>query len=289
MLYQKPKDMKYTDMCIYVDNNVYRDDLTEEEENLIYQYIYLVCFMLAKKAKFFTKQDTYEDFAIHDATRIYMRYKNPKQEILKEDGSPKLERIKSLLNYAKATLYGAKVEFEQLNYSQVLSYEDVESTGFETNYSFSNQLSDSVDQLSLVDFEHSLGDICGIIDSHLSKIPYRNDKKMMRNIKISCLLSLLNSITLTKSDKERYDHFDSKPYDHSLILETIYLNNKKNSTILFHVDESLRDYITLLTEELRHRIGKELSYSLHTYIPSNNYAYIFSELNGTEYRFENES
>lgn len=290
MLYQKPKDMKYTDMCIYIDNNVYRDDLTEEEENLIYQYIFHICFMLAKKNKLFTRAHLYEDFAIHDATRIFMRYRNPKQDILKADGTPKLDRIKSVLNYAKATLYGAKVEFEQQNYSQTISYDDaVEDVAYDTTYSFSNQLSDSIDSLSIFEFEHALGDIVATIDKHLSNIPYSKDKKMMRNIRMSCLLSLLNSITLTKADEERYKHFDAKPYDHSFVLETIYINNKKNSTVLFHLDENMRGYITVLVEELRHSIARELSESLHTYIPSNNYAYIFSELNGTEYRFEHEN
>ena len=38
MTYSKP-NIKYTDMAIYIDNNVYRDDLTEQDENLIFQYM----------------------------------------------------------------------------------------------------------------------------------------------------------------------------------------------------------------------------------------------------------
>lgn len=286
MLYQKPKDMKYTDMCIYIDKNAYRDDLTEEETNTIYQYMFHICYMLARKSKFFNKESLYEDFAIHDATRIFMRYKNPKQDILKEDGSPKLDRIKSVLNYAKATLYGAKVEFEQLNYSQTLSYEDVDDLGYDVSYSFSNQLSDSVDSITSVDFSHSLGTIGNTIDSFIKKLPYRNNKNMLSNIKVSCILTLLNQITLTQPDQERFDHFSAKPYDHSFIIETLYRKNRKDCVVLYHLDASMTNYISVLVEELKHLIAKELSESLHTYIPANNSAYILAELNGTAYRFD---
>lgn len=286
MLYQKPKDVKYTDMCIYIDNNIYREDLTEDEINLIYQYIYHICYMLARKSKFFNRSALYDDFAIHDATRIFMRYRNPKQDILKEDGSPKLDRIKSILNYAKATLYGAKVEFEQLNYCQTLSYDDVENSTYDMSYSFSNQLSDSVDELTSIDFEHSLGTIGNIIDSFIDKLPYRRDSKRLSNIKISCILTLINQITLTKPDQERFDKFNAKPYDHSFILETIYNKNRQDCVVLYHLEDSMSNYIAILVEELKHVIAKELSEALHTYIPANNSAYILAELNGTAYRFE---
>ena len=42
-------------------------------------------------------------------------------------------------------------------------------------------------------------------------------------------------------------------------LDDLYIKEAENSTILYHIDESMRDYITVLTRELKHAIAKDLS------------------------------
>ena len=61
MIYQKPKDVTYTEMCMYIDDNVYKDNF---DERLVYEYIYHIVYMLAKKAQYFKKNSYYDDFAI---------------------------------------------------------------------------------------------------------------------------------------------------------------------------------------------------------------------------------
>ena len=39
MTYTKPKNMKYTDMCIFIDANIYNENKSEETVELIFQYI----------------------------------------------------------------------------------------------------------------------------------------------------------------------------------------------------------------------------------------------------------
>ena len=38
MLYTKPKNMKYVDMCIYIDKKVKEGNPTDDEINLIFEY-----------------------------------------------------------------------------------------------------------------------------------------------------------------------------------------------------------------------------------------------------------
>lgn len=60
----------------------------------------------------------------------------------------------------------------------------------------------------------------------------------------------------TAQSKERY-------------LDDLYIKEAENSTILYHLDESMRDYITVLTRELKHAIAKDLSLSSSTYVAGN--------------------
>lgn len=131
--------------------------------------------MLARKGKFFNKAQYYDDFAAYLATQLYFRITNPKQF----DENSKVQKIKSVLNYIKATIYPMKVNFEQEHYSQTVSApieeDDIE---FDVQYSFSDILSESVDELSKVEFDLCLGNIDKTIKNFLQRIPYYSDKKI---------------------------------------------------------------------------------------------------------------
>jgi len=128
--------------------------------------------MLAKKANYFNKFEYYDDFATYMATSTYFRIKNPKQ--FQEDS--KMDKIKSILNYLKATIYPRKVSFEQEFYSQVISQTDEDKVEYDTDYTFSDTLSESTGELSRSDFSICLADITKTFKSYLSRIPYYSDK-----------------------------------------------------------------------------------------------------------------
>lgn len=44
ILRKKPEGMKYTDLCIYIDKNIYDDNA---DQNLVFQYVYTIAYMLA--------------------------------------------------------------------------------------------------------------------------------------------------------------------------------------------------------------------------------------------------
>jgi len=129
--------------------------------------------MLARKGKYFNKSQYYDDFATYLATQVFFRIKNPKQF----DDTQRMKKIKSILNYLKSILYPRKVSFEQEYYSQILTQpEDDEDVVYDTAYSFSNMISESVDEISKVEFTACLHDITKTFKTFLKRIPYYQDK-----------------------------------------------------------------------------------------------------------------
>ena len=53
MLYKKPKNLKYTTMCMYIDKKVAEGSLNDEEAQIEFEYLYHIAFMLAHKHKYF--------------------------------------------------------------------------------------------------------------------------------------------------------------------------------------------------------------------------------------------
>ena len=291
-LYKKPANVKYTDMCIYIDNNIYRDNLTEDEENTIFEYLYHIALMIARKANYFTRQENYEDFALFFATSIYCRLKNPKQWIFDEEANePQLPKIRSVLNYMKNVAYPRKVEFEQKFYSQIMSkgYEEDEKefVEYSTEYSFSDQLSQSIESLSMVEFNECLGDICLTTKRFLKHIPYKTNSLTWYNIYLSCLLTLLNTLILPKREIARLKELKHEVPLMTKIYDNVCRENLDNLVVLYHLDKSMRDYIWVLVQEIKHVIAKDLSVKNHTYIPATSSinALALAEINMDEYNY----
>lgn len=259
MIFKKPDDITYTDMCIYIDNNVYKDSF---DENLVYQYIYHIIYMLAKKASYFKQNHYYDDFAIYAASRVYFRLTNKKQWQLDEDGNYKLDRIKSILNYIKKILYPLKVDFEQSEYCQTISKESYPE---EVNYNFSNLLNNSIDELTFSEFGLTFNNIGKTCKAFLKTIPYKTNSVEWLNIYTSVMLTFLNSITLTNRRKDRLEHLSStmRLTDNHIITA---FEQENQQAILFHLPESMNDYILVLTRQLKHLIAKDLTDILHTNI-----------------------
>lgn len=275
MIYKKDPKIKYTDMCKYIDDHIYTDNF---DENLVYEYLFHISNMLAHKGKFFNKQTDYENFALYMATLVYLRLTNKKQYILKEDGTPKLKKIKSVLNYIKKIIDPRRIDFQQEFYAQTIVEEEVPE--FNDEYSLSAKLSNSIESDSLKNFKECLGDVILTSKAFLSKIPYISDRCEWKNIYMSCLLSFLNSITLTNRDKQRIASLSNLERQVKLT-EELYLKGYKDTTILYHLDPIMKDYITVLTTRLKHALAKDISYSLHSYTSNANNLknIIFSEIN----------
>lgn len=263
MFFKKPPGLKYTDMSIWIDENAYKSDC---DDGKMYEYIYLIIDMLAHKQCFFNKQHYYDDFALDTASQVYMRYRNPKQYEYKDTGQPRLDKIKSVLNYIKKTIYPRKVDFEQRNYQQQVNPHG--TVLYNCGASLSQILHESVDNFRVSDFSLYLGDIVNICRAFIAKIPYKTDTVEWQNIYLSCLISFLNSITVSNKNKTK---MNSATDEIDAVIEKVYSEERNDCIILYHLDASMRNYITILTSEIRHAVAKDLSYTLDTYVPSNMY------------------
>lgn len=256
--YKKPSNMTYTQMCIWVDENIYSDDC---DDGLVFEYLYHITRMLAYKKRFFEKAAYYDDFAIYAATRIFMRLKDKRQF---EENS-KLEKIKSVLNYAKSILYPTKVAFENDAYAQ--NYLITNREDCFPNLDFHSSLSSSINSLKVVDFSFCLDNIMNTIKSFVYKLPY-SSKIEQQNIYISCILSLLNSIVLSNKNKEKLEELRRTERLKELNVDKLYKKERNNCIILYHLDISKKDYITVIVNEIRHLIAEDLSNILNENIES---------------------
>lgn len=266
-------------MCIYIDNNVYREDLTDEEKETIYKYIYLITHMLAKKMKLFSNQQYYDSFSLWYTTQLFFRLQSPKQFELDENGEPKLKRIKSILNYIKNTIGARRVTFEQEEYSQVLVTQEDMNDPACADYSLCDQIYESLDRMYHVEFDLCLENCCKSIKQLVEKIPYKKDSTTWYNIYMSCLLSFLNSITISNYDLRRIANF--KQVTDTTFID-YYEKEAVDPVILYHLPNDMHDYILVLLREIKHELAIELSQETHQYIGTNSgiYALMMSELNG---------
>lgn len=258
MTFKKPKNVKYVDMCIYVDKKVQGEQpLSDEEASLVYEYLYHIIYMLAVKHRYFSKEEYYDEFALLTAGDVFNRlFANPKLFELNEDGSPKLTKIKSCLNYIKAILYGRKVHFEQTYYSQKYTEIETEDTLPISSFSYTR---DNFDFKINLNTDLYLSSISKTIKTYIqNNTPYRKNKLLLKNIYLSCLFSILNSLVFTEQEanniQNKYTTIDAK----TRYLYKAYKLNRENSIILYHLPNYYKSYITVLVRQLYTVIGKDI-------------------------------
>ena len=249
MTYQKPADLTYTDMCIYFDNNIYKSN---RDDTLLFQYLYHVIYMLASKSRYFREFSDYDDFAIYAASRLYMRY--PSAETCEQTELEK--RLRSVLNYTKATIYPLKVDYQKEFFSQIYSYNE---DNFETfvNITKENIQSDYNEELSdsIVDV---LKQLPKIIKNRIDETPYRNNPALCKKLYMSSLLTFINSLTLSDKDIKKIEKKKSIKEKEDLYIRSLK-REREDSIIVWHLDDSYKDYIKILNNKIRRDADKELT------------------------------
>ena len=219
--------------------------------------------MLAKHHKFFKHSYLYDRFGLYIATRMYLRLFNPKQYELKEDGTPKMVKLKSVLNYMRAMLFGAKCDFEQLEYTQILSKEE-ESSDVCIISDIDTIIQDSLNDIESCEFSIYLQTLPLTIKKFIDKLSFKFNKVQLNNIYLSCILTLLSHITINNKDKKRL----SKTRNVELSQVEYLYKFESREPVLFHLDASLAPLINVLVNELKQLIAKELCYKTKTTITS---------------------
>lgn len=258
MTYEKPYDITYTQMCIYIDTHVYTDDY---DVSLVFQYLYLLVRMLSMKERYFTQGKEYDDFSIYSATRLYNRLTNKKQFEYTSEGEPLLKPVKSILNYIKRVLYNLCIDFIHSDYYDNSCTTKTVDT---PNISFNNLLIRNTDSIEMSEFRMTLSDISNCCRNFLSQIPYSRNSSTWMNIYISVLLTFLDSVTVNKYDKDILLHLKETGSYTDKKLENMYDKERKNAPTLFHLSENYSNYIIVLSRRLRHYIANILSSILQT-------------------------
>lgn len=252
MIYKKPENMKYTDMCIYIDNNMeYLAKASDPDSTIVenvYKYLYLIVYALSCKQKFFRDIQDYDDFSVITASILYMRIVDKRQYL--PDGDPKkIKPIKSSLNYIKSALYGLKVNYQQENFFPTMHpklYGEIE-TGTAAKEIIESQDADKMHEAIMEEFLF----IPRKIERVIKRSPYRNNPVFCKNLYISLLLSFVDSITLTNSFLSKYNKRKVKDKQADTRLIKIYMDQQDNKPILYHLPESLSDYVKVLLNEVK--------------------------------------
>ena len=260
MLYTKKENETVTSLCIFVDENihkVYNVNQNPKLEEEIFRAIYLIIYMLTCKNGYFTSWSTVDDFSFFAARMVYMRLVNPRQWTT-DPNTRKLEPVKSVLNYINRSINGMKVHYQNESFYNIMDPEVDKRVNSEA---LEGQLKSYIQQ------DYSFGkseaivsafyDLPDIITKVVSETPFRNDKKMTKNLYLSILLSLLNMVTLPNSTYSKIN----KSKDIVLAGKIAYKSLKKNNSelILWHLDDSLRGYVDMLTRKTKNIFSEKLS------------------------------
>ena len=244
MTYKKPENITYTQMAMWIDENASKHDCNQAT---LYEYLYLLSYMIAKKRSYFAKAASYDEFCLHCANFYTMR-------LLMCNES---NRVHYILKYIKDTIKFRKIEYQRNTYGETPT--EVTLTTID-NPVYINTLVDDSSPLDMIEFAVSLESIDTIVRNYLKKIPHKVNSPEWTNIYLSCLMTLLDNITLTKSQET-----DRNSMSDMSAVYRIYDDTRKSPPKLFHLDASMESYIRVLVNEIRSVISTELSWKTHTH------------------------
>ena len=76
MTYNKPSNLKFTQIAMYFDKHFWEDTDETRNDDILYQYLYHILYMLSCKQKWFKAFKDYDEFALFAATKLYIRFMN---------------------------------------------------------------------------------------------------------------------------------------------------------------------------------------------------------------------
>lgn len=238
MTFYKPSNITYTEMAQWVDAQNIQN--CSDEETLV-KYLYLLVLFKAKQLALFKDNETYDDFALFSVGKLLIRLNN------KEEAP-----VKSIMNYIKTVIGFWDAEYVR---EFCVGSPDCEIADFNIG-DFGDYLVDACSEFDTHSFSVGCPNISAVIRTHLKKIPVRKNSAEWSNIYLSCLLTF----------KDRVDSaidISSKITDNEdpLLFNRVIRKLKTKQPILFHLDESYANYISILVNEITHAIAAELTFT----------------------------
>ena len=234
----KPWDMKYTDLCIYIDKTIYYRDkdgnptglreLTTEEIDNVYTYLYDLIYALSVKKRLFTNKADYDAFCLEAAGDIFMRLEKPGQDFTYQSRHNK--PIKSVLNYIKGALGFMSISWRNNNYAQTLNpeYNEEEELYGAREYTYS-MASQQFNEDRIKGYEEVIKNVPYYLNEALKNSLFKKNKLKKHELLLSQYLTLCNCLSI-ENKKLSY----SPEKIHMKLLEQ--LKERDKFTIVFSED-----------------------------------------------------
>lgn len=257
---RKPYNMKYTDLCIYIDKTIYERDennnpialrkLSNTEIENVYNYLYNIIYALSVKKKLFNKQQDYDDFSIETAGTLYIRLTAKNQNY--DQNATSNRAIKSILNYIKGALLFMAITWRNTNYAETLNPDIDGNDEIEAarDYVY-NQANDQFEYKRKKAFAELFENFPKYVNDALNMSMFKKNKLQKYQIALSEYLSLLNCLTIENKFKDISDTKKSnKIYDQLKNKKDYIINYSSDSLITKElIDLQLRKTLFLLEDE----------------------------------------
>lgn len=252
--YDNAKDIN-SRMAIWFDLHIY-DDPAVRDDTKLYTYLYNICNMLAHVEKFFPDYSQhYEYFSHYMATKVYMRYINPKHQ--GED-----DRIVSVLNYCKGTLGHTRCDYQNENFAEIYG---THPKGTDNCDTFIDGLKEGIrddynkSRGNFNYFEESIRELPEVLDEVLKETNYTKDPIMIHRLRISILLSIFKDVSVSSTVKSRGR---TKTLDDDKLAQILMRERDANIT-LWKLDDMYYNLVHLLTAKTRRKLADRMGQSIH--------------------------
>ena len=271
MLYTKPADLSYTDMAIYFDAHFWKGE-DDRDDVTLYKYLYLIFYMLAATKKYFHKFEDFDLYAQYAATTIYLR-------LIKKQR--KGDKVKSILNYAKASCYALKVMYQNENFAEVINPEvdDTINTVSIKNYCTQLVQRDYLDGLS-EELEALLKDVPAFIKEVIRQTPFKQNSKLCYQFYLSLLLSFLNLFTLPNNTLKKIDEADTDSIKTAQLVTQSLKSDLADPIILWNLPTMYYDYLLILFKKVSNKLSEKIKDTQNYYELSED---IITEIMATAY------
>lgn len=201
MLFKKPEGLKYTQLCMYIDQHI--PTIAEagkdaQVQNTVYNYLWLVVKALAIKKRMFQNFEDYDGYAFHSASRLFFALRNNYNNQGKVIKGKQIRPIKSCLNYMKALLYPMKVQYQNQHYSVVVDPASMNGAfdpeSFRDRLKESAQTDQSFAELNKQCLLQSLASFDRSVEKVLDRSPFRTGSVQRYRVKASILLNFAKSL-----------------------------------------------------------------------------------------------
>ena len=203
---RKPANMKYTDLCIYIDNTMYERDednnptslreLTPEEIEKVYYYLYNLIYALSVKKRLFTNKFDYDAFCLETAGAVYMRLSKDNQNF--DPDAKQNKAIKSIKNYLDTALGFMAINWRQTNYLDIINpeYDSFDAVNGVQGYVL-NQATKTYDENKAAAYQELIKNLPSYIIKSADNSIFKNNKLAKHELILSEYLSLCNCLSLT--------------------------------------------------------------------------------------------